>query len=539
MIIYFIGFVLNTNETNYIIEYLKNKQINYEFVIDTNINYDYLNKCDYIICGTNISPNNIFIINLLIDKVILYLNKPKDLLNPYISKMYHKNLFNLTIGCISNGLKQIKYPSYLNSLDSETKINNTNDYVKNINLDLLLIKNICCLNDNEDLANIKNVLYNILCNHFPILCPGKLFNNFDINNFNPCNFIFNICTETYYLNINGCISDNLVNSCLNGNIPIYCGNLDDIDKSIFNMNRIIHIDPLKQESILSGCNLVLKLFTNHDELLKFYNQPVFCEGAYQQILKIKDNLKNKLNEFIYNKDIVKYNFDHVNKINGIDHIVWINLDRSQKRREHMEKILCQINIPNIRISAVDGKTEDFSYITKNNCKTNYETACTLSHIKAYSYLKNITGNHFLVLEDDISLSNLKYFNTDLESIIKNSPDFDVLQIHKISIVNRNKINQLYNKKILETWSTAAYVISKSGLNKLLKMSEYKNNNFTFNHPLSVADDFVYNYLNTIVYKYSFITTLNEDSDIHQDHIPSHIHSYKLELQSILTDILFK
>ena len=42
-------------------------------------------------------------------------------------------------------------------------------------------------------------------------------------------------------------------------------------------------------------------------------------------------------------------------LNFISGIAWINLDRSLKRKKYMMNLLKDINIPNYRISAIDGK----------------------------------------------------------------------------------------------------------------------------------------------------------------------------------------
>lgn len=56
------------------------------------------------------------------------------------------------------------------------------------------------------------------------------------------------------------------------------------------------------------------------------------------------------NKQVYNNKL-KINYSI---INGIDFITWINLDRSNTRRLHMEDLLSNIPISNVRISAVDG-----------------------------------------------------------------------------------------------------------------------------------------------------------------------------------------
>ena len=57
-------------------------------------------------------------------------------------------------------------------------------------------------------------------------------------------------------------------------------------------------------------------------------------------------------------------FRNQDKINFIDKIVWINLDRSKKRRSYMQKLLKCVNIKNERISAIDGKLIDVENVIK-------------------------------------------------------------------------------------------------------------------------------------------------------------------------------
>ena len=105
-------------------------------------------------------------------------------------------------------------------------------------------------------------------------------------------------------------------------------------------------------------------------------------------------------------------FRNQDKINFIDKIVWINLDRSKKRRSYMENLLKCVNIKNERISGIDGKIIDVENVIKKLNKKKEmslgEIGCTLSHIKAINSLKYEIGNYFMICEDDIAFDNLKY-----------------------------------------------------------------------------------------------------------------------------------
>ena len=69
-----------------------------------------------------------------------------------------------------------------------------------------------------------------------------------------------------------------MNACLGGAIPIYYGNLDDMDQRVFNKNRIIFVDPSK---LMNLYNTVKELISNQEKLVEFYKQDVFMPGAYE------------------------------------------------------------------------------------------------------------------------------------------------------------------------------------------------------------------------------------------------------------------
>ena len=136
------------------------------------------------------------------------------------------------------------------------------------------------------------------------------------------------------------------------------------------------------------------------------------------------------------KKNIKYKFDNIEyyKINYINGIAWINLDRSIDRKINMENILKNIHIPSYRIKAVDGKNEDvrkiMNGINLERNMTNSEIACTLSHLKAINYLSKLKGYYFMICEDDVIFDNINVINEDLKNIIKKCPDFDILLLNK-------------------------------------------------------------------------------------------------------------
>jgi GR25 family glycosyltransferase involved in LPS biosynthesis len=300
-------------------------------------------------------------------------------------------------------------------------------------------------------------------------------------------------------------------------------------------------------------------------------------------LKISKNIKDQISDFINKDDIViinegreikdkkgkggkkdngnkKEKEDNENKkvkegsINYINKILWINLDKSVDRNTYMNELFKNIPIENIRISAVNGYNDDINSLIDDKNSINItetlkimsmpEIACTMSHIKAINLLNSIEGEYFLICEDDITFTNLNLIPGTLEEIIKNAPLFDILLITKIYC---NKLDNIYTNwndeykrgngtHDYQICSTAAYIISRDGINKVCNEKckyNIETNKFNFYvNNISVADIFLYAQCNTWVYKYNFISTKDEDSLIHNNHITYHKKSSLYQLQVI-------
>ena len=103
-----------------------------------------------------------------------------------------------------------------------------------------------------------------------------------------------------------------------------------------------------------------------------------------------------------------------------------------------------------------------------------------------------------------------------------------------------KWNDYYKNKIT-IWSAVCYIISRNGINKLNNYIRYNdidnnidnndidNNNIDENDKFIIINNkiidnteiFLYNNLETYVYKYNFISTNINDSTIHNDHLNYH------------------
>jgi GR25 family glycosyltransferase involved in LPS biosynthesis len=179
--------------------------------------------------------------------------------------------------------------------------------------------------------------------------------------------------------------------------------------------------------------------------------------------------------------------------------------------------------------------------------TDYEIACTLSHLKAINIANSLEGNYFMICEDDISFDNISLFKENLEDIITSCPTLDILILYKTFLENIKDTYIKWNDNFVEEpiyhiGGAVCYIISREGINKIINICKYDIDNdlFIFNkdYKLDLSDIFLYRYLNTYVYKYNYISTLMGNSTIHLDH--SNIHNVNEQFQKniILNEYLF-
>jgi hypothetical protein len=232
---------------------------------------------------------------------ILYISEPiqHHYKIPYL--LYIKNEFDMCFGCIFNDpIKHcVKFPLYANYiLGNNNVFNNLNNSYK---IDNLNNKNFCALICRHDTWNTRTTIYNSLIKIDNITCPSRLFNNYSNEELNKVgkenflkNYIFNICPENTYTDLKGYITEKVMDACMSGCIPIYLEDvMDDIDKKIFNIKRIIFYKN-NQESINNTKIFIEKLYKNKKDLLEFYNQDIFLPGAYEEIQNMNNNLINNL-----------------------------------------------------------------------------------------------------------------------------------------------------------------------------------------------------------------------------------------------------
>ena len=134
---------------------------------------------------------------------------------------------------------------------------------------------------------------------------SNLFNNYSNEEFEKegtnkfrKRFIFSICPENFITTLDGYITEKIYMALSNGNIPIYYGKLDEIDKKIFNINRILWYNPLEQESIQEIYEKVLDLINDKKKLFEFYKQPPFLETAIDILDTMETNYINTVKNWL-------------------------------------------------------------------------------------------------------------------------------------------------------------------------------------------------------------------------------------------------
>ena len=265
-------------------------------------------------------------------------------------------------------------------------------------------------------------------------------------------------------------------------------------------------------------------------------------------------------------------------INNIDKIIWINLDKSVYRKENMDHILKNIHVQNERFSALDGSVienihEKYFYCINNEIYPNFSNkeyailATHLNVIKKCCNYDNTNDNIYLIMEDDISLDFIKYWNKDISTIINEcSDDWEIIMLSYFSLnINYKKLYNEWNNE----WSGAAYLLNTKKVRNKIELLQKKNNENNENKKnnennennkdnennknnennndfkwicnkddLMVSDNYIFSKFKTYVYKYPYFTfPNNNDSTLHDDHINYH-KLYKLCNYMVLENMDF-
>lgn len=204
---------------------------------------------------------------------------------------------------------------------------------------------------------------------------------------------------------------------------------------------------------------------------------------------------------------------------------YINMDKSTARRKQMED-----NAPVYlnRIKAFDAKWDEFyipTKITKSDLQENIgsvnspsEYGCTCSHLKAIKTFYQSDKNQAVILEDDIDWEVSNLWSEPLYTSISKLPnDWDICLLYNSHQNDVDNINFVIGKH----WGTVAYAISRKGAEKILQKIKMKGHKYDFSGVEIVsADHYIYGLVDNI-YVYNRFFCINQDSNIHSDHVDFH------------------
>lgn len=234
-------------------------------------------------------------------------------------------------------------------------------------------------------------------------------------------------------------------------------------------------------------------------------------------------------------------------------VYYINMDKNIDRKIETEKQLSKIsnkitripgvngyNIRNLHIDTIDGIPFQNEYVKM----TRPELGCLLAHIKAIHTVYENKDEIAMICEDDIYTEPYK-MSVSLEEIVRKAPpDWDWLQLYsggvnKSTLDNTDPQNPQYLQYDHKHWSCVAYLIRRSGAEKLINIlgSPYhirpirKNPNSSseceelynpsdYNFPcFGMADMWIPDLLNSyVVTPFPFSSHPKARSTIHEDHV---------------------
>jgi alpha(1,3/1,4) fucosyltransferase len=286
----------------------------------------------------------------------------------------------------------------------------------------------------------------------------------------------------------GYITEKVLHSKMAGCLPIYWGDID--TDSDFVPGSFINISASHNSDDV--VTIIKKLEENPEMCEKIASTPILNEEKKQKALYTLSKIAKRILKIALNdtqkNDVIQTNPS--TKINGIDKIYVINLDKRQDRLSTLLDTEPYLKDVVERIPGVDGNTlklNNFIYKLFENNIFGWKKSiigCYLSHITAWSKIASGLGNMTLILEDDVRFNKdwINVWNKSLSSM----PD-DAELIYLGGVLPPNKVGlPLCLEKINEYWSyikpntfftpypsptfhfcAYSYILTKKGAQKLL------------------------------------------------------------------------
>lgn len=159
-----------------------------------------------------------------------------------------------------------------------------------------------CLIARADISGIRTVMYEGLSEVGKVDCPSGLFHNDDSlkEQFGDekvkymRQYRFNICPENS--NAYGYCTEKVLEAIAAGCIPVYWGCNNEPERKILNQDAIIFWD--KKSNGAKALEQIKELSADKKRMEAFMKQPRLKEGAEEEVLRMMNELYNRLNELV-------------------------------------------------------------------------------------------------------------------------------------------------------------------------------------------------------------------------------------------------
>jgi GR25 family glycosyltransferase involved in LPS biosynthesis len=212
-------------------------------------------------------------------------------------------------------------------------------------------------------------------------------------------------------------------------------------------------------------------------------------------------------------------------------IYWINLDRSNDRKQVMNDMFKQINTKNTRISAYDGKViDEYTDLNFVSDITPYEIGCTASHLKCIKSAYDNGNDTAIIMEDDIGINFINKWDSSINDICASAPDdWEIIKIFGSYSKYTKLLIEKSSESLFVPWNkdslgTGVYIINHKGMKKIMDLF-YSNEKWNVKHDKAVADFILYDELVTYDYTKPTFNQRIFDSTIKSSHTGNALPAY--------------
>ncbi len=205
---------------------------------------------------------------------------------------------------------------------------------------------------------------------------------------------------------------------------------------------------------------------------KVYCCPLFIENISGPTTSSNEQSPNH----IYSSNFIMDWWKKINKLKDLPTIHYISLEESTDRRNNLENWFKKYNITNY-VPHLFKRFEEYDY----NLVGPYVDRLA-SHSKGpitshFTLLKELYETHndeyFLIIEDDLSLETVQYWNFTWEEFFNNLPkDWNCIQL---VLIREHLCNDyIFEKRKENDWCAAAYLIKREYIKLLLDLYYFDN-----------------------------------------------------------------